>query len=62
MSIRDNSDPQPGFTRLSDIESICNCCCNTIKTNQYGSLEIAGDIHMDLCLLQPDSPLSNVLW
>lgn len=62
MSIRDNSDPQPRFTRRSDMESIRNSCFTTIKADRYMAIEVAEDIHMDLCLLRHDSPTEYVLW
>jgi hypothetical protein len=63
MSIRDNSNPQRSqFTRRSDTESICNSCFIMLKADRYMPIEVAEEIHMDLCLLRPDSPVEYVLW
>ena len=62
MSTGDNTDPQPRFTRRSDMESICGCCFTTIQADRYMPIEAAEDVHMDLCLLGPDSPVEYVLW
>jgi hypothetical protein len=60
MSIQGSSDPQQRFTRQSDVESTCNDCCSTIRADRYMPIEIAEDIHMDLCLLRPDLSIEYV--
>ena len=62
MSIRDSSQTQPGFDRRSDMESVCNSCFTTIKADRYMPIEVAEDIHMDLCLLRRDLPVDFLLW
>src|SRR5271165_1716258 len=63
MSTLANSDPQlPKFTRRSDAESICNSCFVTLRADRYMPIEVAEEIHADVCLLRPDSPVEYVLW
>lgn len=54
-------DPRPSFSRQSDKESICMFCFLTIRADRYTPLEEAEDIHADVCLVRPDSPLSYAL-
>lgn len=63
MSTVGNSDPRPTkFTRRSETESICNSCFVTIRTDRYMSIELAEEIHSDVCLMRPASPVDYVLW
>ncbi len=41
------------FTRMSDKESVCTYCFQTIKTDRYAPLEKVEDIHADVCLSKP---------
>ena len=43
------------YTRNSDAESVCNACYATLKANRSMPLDIAEEIHSDLCLGDPDS-------
>ena len=54
-------DPQLPFTRTSDRESICMLCFLTIRTDSYTPLEVAEDIHADVCLVNPDFAVSYAL-
>lgn len=63
MSTVENSDPQPTkFTRRSETESICNSCFVTLRADPYMPIEVAEDIHTDVCLLGPQSPVECALW
>jgi len=50
------------FTHRSETESICNFCLLALRADRYMSIEVAGEIHADLCLLRSDSPVDYVLW
>ncbi len=54
-------DPQPPFTRRSEKESICTYCSLTIRADRYTPLEYLEDIHADVCLVRPDSPVRYAL-
>lgn len=61
MQFRD-SDPQPPqFTRKSETESICMSCFTTVRTDKYTPLNVAEDIHADVCLMKPGSPVRYAL-
>jgi len=63
MSTIGNSDPQSTkFTRRSEKESICNSCFVTLRADRYMPIEVSEEIHADVCLLRPDSPIDYVLW
>ena len=62
MSSPGNPDPQlTKFTRRSETESICVFCFLTVRADRYVPLEEAEDIHADVCLLRPDSPVRYAL-
>ena len=62
MSAPENSESQPAkFTRRSERESICNFCPATLRANRYMAIEMAEEIHSDLRLLRPESPVKYVL-
>jgi hypothetical protein len=49
-----NLDPQPSaFARQSEKESICQSCFRTVQGDRYLPLEVAEDIHADVCLVKP---------
>lgn len=50
------------FTRRSETESTCNSCYVTLRADRYMSIELAEDIHADLCLMRRDSPVEYVLY
>jgi hypothetical protein len=51
-----NSAPEPPqFTRQSESESICMSCLSTVRTDRYTPLEVAEEIHSDVCLVKPIS-------
>jgi len=54
-------DPKPIFNRRSETESICTFCSLTIRGDKYVSLGDAEEIHADVCLAKPDSPVRYVL-
>jgi hypothetical protein len=62
MSSQESPDTKPQFTRRSEAESICTYCFTTVRTDRYTPLEEAEDIHADVCLQKPNSPLRYVLW
>jgi hypothetical protein len=48
--------PQPTkFARQSDTESICMSCFAIIRADRYLPVEVAEEIHSDVCLVGPDS-------
>jgi hypothetical protein len=50
--------PQPEtFTRRSDKESVCISCLSVVKADRYQPIEVAEDIHSDLCLARDFLPL-----
>ncbi|HVP49882.1 MAG TPA: hypothetical protein VMT56_01535 [Candidatus Bathyarchaeia archaeon] len=49
------------FTRSSDAESICNSCLATLKASRSLPLDVAEEIHSDLCLATNDSPFDLLL-
>ncbi len=62
MSSQPDPDPQPRrFTRRSETESICVFCSLTVRADRYVPLKEAEDIHADVCLMRPDSPLRYAL-
>ena len=61
MSSPENADPQPTFSRRSEEESICMFCFLTIRADKYIPLEDAEEIHADVCLAKPDSPVRYIL-
>jgi hypothetical protein len=63
MSTSANSYPQPQtFTRRSDSESICMSCFLTVRADGYTPLEVAENIHTDVCLMNPlGSPVRYAL-
>jgi hypothetical protein len=54
-------DPQLPFTRTSETESLCMSCFLTIRTDRCTPLEVAEDIHADVCLVNPDFAVSYAL-
>lgn len=54
-------DPQPTFDRRFKTESICAFCSLTIRADKYVPLKDAEDIHADVCLAKPGSPVRYVL-
>ena len=63
MSTLGNSDPEATkFTRRSETESICNSCFVTLRADRYSPIEVAEEIHADVCLVRPATPLEYVLW
>jgi hypothetical protein len=56
-----NASSQTGFVRQSETESICTGCSRSIKTERSAFLELAEDIHADVCLARPDSHLGFIL-
>lgn len=54
-------DPHPIFNRRSETESICTFCSLTIRADKYVSLRDAEEIHADVCLAKPDSPVRYLL-
>jgi hypothetical protein len=61
MSSSQNPDPQPTFTPRSEKESICMFCYLTIRADKYLPLKAAEEIHADVCLAKPGSPVRYVL-
>ena len=61
MSNPVTTDPQSPFTRRSEKESICTYCSLTIRADKYLPLQDAEDIHADVCLAKPTSPVRYLL-
>jgi len=60
MSATSKPDPQPQrFIRRSETESICASCFVSVRTDQYLPIEVAEDIHGDVCLVRPDSVVGD---
>ncbi len=57
MSGTESANSQTRFIRRSDTESTCTVCSHSIKTERPAVLEVAEDIHADVCLARPDSQL-----
>lgn len=55
------ADPQLPFTPRSESESICSYCSLTIRADKYLPLQEAEDIHADVCLSKPGSPVRYML-
>jgi hypothetical protein len=51
------SPTQQEFTRKSETESICMHCFLTVRTDRWTRLEVAEDIHADVCLMKVESAL-----
>lgn len=62
MSSQDSSDANPQFTKKSETESICMFCFSTVRGDRYVPVEEAENIHADICLMKPGSPVRYVLW
>lgn len=52
-----DTDQAPRFTPKSENESICMCCFSTVRADRHTPLEVAEDIHLDLCLMGHRPPL-----
>jgi len=61
MSETENANSQTRFIRRSDTESTCTICSRSITTERSTVLEVAEDIHADVCLARPDSQLNYIL-
>ncbi len=62
MSDPQNADPKShAFIRKSETESICISCFNTVRADRYVALEVAEDIHSDVCLVKENSPVRHAL-
>jgi hypothetical protein len=55
MNGRESFEKIPEYTRQSDKESVCKHCLRTVSTDRYAPLEIAENIHSDVCLQKPMS-------
>ncbi len=53
---------RPRFAPRSETESICPYCSSTIRADPYHSLQDAEDIHADVCLVRPDSPVQYAIF
>ena len=51
----EESPAKPEFTRKSDTESICMHCFQKVQTDRWTPLEVAEDIHADVCIKSDDS-------
>lgn len=56
-----SADPQPIFNRRSETESVCTFCSLSIRADKYVPLKDAEEIHADVCLAKPDSPVRYLL-
>jgi hypothetical protein len=61
MDEPEKTHSQPMFVRRSDTESICMLCSASIRTERATVLEVAEDIHADVCLIRPDSSVRYML-
>lgn len=62
MNTPDSNHLPQSFTRRTETESICMSCFLTVKADRYTPLEIAEDIHADVCLMNPlASPVRYLL-
>ena len=61
MDSKDPNSSSPAFTRRSEKESICLSCFRTVQADRYTSLETAEEIHADVCLMKPGSPVRYAL-
>lgn len=48
------------FTRRSETESVCTSCLLVLRADRYQPIEVAEDIHSDLCLVS--AALPSDLW
>jgi hypothetical protein len=62
MDEPEKTNSQPIFSRRSDTESICTLCSLSIRTIRSAALEVAEDIHADVCLVKPDSCVRYILF
>jgi hypothetical protein len=49
------SDPKEPFTRKSEKESICMLCFSSVRADRYTTLELAENIHSEICLMADNS-------
>ena len=61
MADSETVNSQSRFIRQSDTASTCTVCSRVITTERSTVLEVAEDIHADVCLTRPDSQLSYIL-
>ena len=61
MDSKDPNPTSPAFTRRSEKESVCMSCFRTVQADRYTSLATAEDIHADVCLMKPGSPVRYAL-
>ena len=57
MRVEDPAPQPPQFTRKSESESVCLSCMSTIRSDRCTPLDVAEDIHSDVCLVKPSSPV-----
>ncbi|HTV65973.1 MAG TPA: hypothetical protein VMD98_10220 [Bryocella sp.] len=50
------SDRKETFTRKSEKESICTLCYSTVRADRYTTLELAEEIHSEVCPMGDNSP------
>ena len=62
MSSQESPDTTPRFTRRSETESVCMYCFSTVRGDRYIPVEEAEDIHADVCLQGPGSPVRYAMW
>ena len=60
MSNQDSPEAQPQFTRRSETESICMFCFSTVRWDRYAHVEVAENIHADVCLMKPSSAVRHI--
>ena len=63
-SLMDSKDPNPkpaAFIRRSEKESVCTSCLGTVQADPYTQLETVEEIHSDVCLVKPGSPVRYAL-
>jgi len=55
-------DPQPTeFIHRSEKESICASCFSTVRSDGHTPLKVVEEIHADVCLMKPGSPVRYAL-
>ena len=63
MSSQESPETKTEFTRRSESESICIFCFQTIRTDRWTPLDVAENIHSEVCPQRDDSAVRYaLLW
>ena len=55
MDSKEIEPDAPAFTRKSERESICLLCFSIVRSDEFASIEVAENIHADVCLVKSGS-------